>query len=97
VLVLLARYHVKAGHRAKVEDALTRMAAIVGTEEPGCRLYQVSRCTEPPDQLVLYEQYADGAALEEHRRTAHFRAIVEGEVLPLLEHREREVLELVIG
>lgn len=47
--------------------------------------------------LVLYEQYADGAALEEHRRTAHFRAIFAGEVLPLLEHREREDLELVIG
>lgn len=97
MLVLVARYHVRPGRRAEVEDALARMAELVAADEPGCRLYQVSRSTESPDQLVLYEHYDDQAALEAHRRTPHFRDIVEGEVLPLLERRDREVLELVVG
>ncbi len=95
--VLLARYQVKPGHREQVEQSLARMAALVARDEPGCRLYQVLRSLESDDELVLYEHYEDEAALEAHRRTEHFQEIVEGEILPLLERRDREMLELVLG
>ena len=42
--------------------------------------------------FVLYEEYVDEAALLAHRETPHFRALIEGIVVPALISREREVL-----
>jgi quinol monooxygenase YgiN len=96
MIVLVARYQVKAGMAGEVLEALTRMARFVKEQEPGCTLYQVNRSTENPDQLLLYEQYADQAAFEGHRQTSHFKEIIETTVIPSLDKRERELYELVI-
>lgn len=97
MIVLVARYHVRPGHREEVLAALARMAPAVAASEPGCRLYQVSRSLDDDDLVLLYEHYVDQAALEAHRSTPHFLEIVEGTVMPLLERRERELFELVLG
>jgi autoinducer 2-degrading protein len=96
MIVLVARYQVKAGMAGAVLEALTRMARFVKEQEPGCTLYQVNRSTENPDQFLLYEQYADQAAFEGHRQTPHFKEIIETTVMPSLDKRERELYELVI-
>jgi autoinducer 2-degrading protein len=97
MIVLVAKYHVKRGNGAEVDAALQRMAPLVHQHEPGCRLYQVSRSQENPDLLILYEHYTDAEALQAHRETPHFKEIIEGIVVPLLEKRERELYELVIA
>lgn len=97
MIVLIAQYIGKAGTGQDVEAALRRMARIVQREEPGCRTYQASRPVDAPDEWLLYEVYQDQEAFEAHRRTAHFREIIEGEIAPKLERRERRVYELVIG
>ncbi len=97
MIVLVARYYVKAGQGDAVEAALRRMAPLVAEHEPGCKLYQVNRLQENPDQFLLYEQYTDEAALLKHRETPHFREIIEGTIIPLLEKRERELYSLVIA
>ena len=97
MIVLIARYHCKPGQRDTVEAALHEIAPLVAEREPGCKLYQVSRSQEDENLLLLYEQYADEAALLTHRETPHFKAIIEGRIIPLLEKRERELYTLVIG
>jgi quinol monooxygenase YgiN len=96
MIVLVAKYHVTPGNQDAVVAALQRMAPLVRQHEPGCQLYQVSRSQDNPDLLMLYEHYADEAALRAHRETAHFKEIIEGTVVPLLEKRERELYDLVI-
>jgi quinol monooxygenase YgiN len=92
MLALIARYTVKPGHTDEVVEALRRMKPLVEAHEPGCTQYIAHR---DGDLVVLYEQYADRAALEAHRDTPHFAEIIEGEVVPLLESREREILEVL--
>ncbi|MGW0229831.1 putative quinol monooxygenase [Actinopolymorpha singaporensis] len=96
-VTLIAKYHVTAGHSETVQAALTRMAERVRAEEPGCLVYQANRSTERDDLFCLYEVYSDEAALIAHRETPHFREIVEGEIVPLLDRREREVYTRVAG
>lgn len=97
MIVLVAHYYGKAGQGEVIEAALKRMAPLVAEQEAGCMLYQASRSQENPDLFVLYEHYADEAALLNHRETAHFKKIIEGTILPLLEKRERELYTLIVG
>lgn len=97
MIVLVAKYHVKRGKSDEVAAALKKMAPRVKAEEPGCTLYHVNRSADNPDFFLLYEHYADEAALTSHRETTHFKEIIEGTVIPLLDKREREFYELVVG
>ncbi len=97
MIVLIARYQCKPGASDQVLAALQRMAPLVKAHEPGCALYQVNRSQESPDSFLLYEQYEDEAALQAHRETPHFKEIIEGTIIPLLEKREREFYTLVVS
>lgn len=97
MIVLVAKYHVKPGRGDEVAAALKKMAPSVAEREPGCRLYQANRSRENPDLFLLYEHYADQDALEAHRETPHYKEIIEGSIVPLLDQRERELYELVVG
>ncbi|TBL79072.1 putative quinol monooxygenase [Paenibacillus thalictri] len=94
--VLIARYTVKPGQTETVLEHLSEMGKKVRAEEPGCKVYKVHRPDGQENMLVLYEAYTDQMALEAHRETPFFKEIIEGKVVPLLEKREREVLELVL-
>jgi quinol monooxygenase YgiN len=96
MIVLTAKYFVKAGRGDEVEAALRRMAPLVKAGEPGCRLYHANRSAENRDLFLLYEQYTDQAALEAHRSTPHFKEIIEGTIVPLLDKRERELYQPVV-
>ena len=96
MIVLVVKYYAKPGQGNAVQAALERMAPLVKEHEPGCVLYQASRSRDDADLFLLYEQYADEAALQAHRETPHFREIIEGTIVPLLERRERELYELVV-
>lgn len=97
MIVLVAKYIVKPGQGDAVEAALRRMAPLVKAAEPGCTLYHANRAADNPDLFLLYEHYADQAALAAHRETPHFKEIIEGTIVPLLERRERELYSLVVG
>jgi len=97
MIVLVAKYHVKPGHMDDVAAALKRMEPLVKAHEPGCKLYQVSRSTDQANLYMLYEHYIDGEALQAHRETPHFKEIIEGTIIPMLDKREREFYELFIA
>jgi quinol monooxygenase YgiN len=95
--VLIARYYVKPGNSQAVREALEKMAARVKANEPACLVYNANIDPQNENLYCLYEIYKDEAALVAHRETPHFREIIEGIIVPLLEKRERELYEQVIG
>ena len=97
MITLVAKYHGKPGSGDVILNLLQKMAPLVKAQEPGCHLYQVSRSTDDPDSFLLYEQCVDDNALIAHRETAHFKEIIEANILPLLEKRQREVYNLVVA
>lgn len=97
MIVLVARYQAQAGQGETVAALLREMAPLVAAHEPGCAMYQACRSTEDRDAFLLYEQYVDEAALQAHRETPHFKEIIEGKIVPLLDKREREFYDLVVG
>ena len=95
--VLIARYYVKPGNSSAVRDALAKMAARVKADEPACLVYNANIDPQNENLYCLYEIYTDEAALAAHRETPHFKEIIEGIIVPLLEKREREIYQQVIG
>jgi quinol monooxygenase YgiN len=88
MVVLSARYESKSGFGDVVESALQEMIAFARQEE-GCIHYLIGRSKDNPDVFLLYEQYESESALTRHRETPHFKRLIEGKVIPLLEKRER--------
>ena len=95
--VLIARYYVKPGNSQAVREALAKMAVRVKADEPACLVYNANIDPQNENLYCLYEIYKDEAALAAHRETPHFKEIIEGSIVPLLEKREREVYQQVIG
>ena len=95
--VLIARYYVTPGNSQAVREALGKMAARVKADEPACLVYNANVDPQNENLYCLYEIYKDDAALVAHRETPHFKKIIEGIIVPLLEKREREIYEQVIG
>lgn len=86
---LIARWTAKPEHLDQVMDALARMTVEVEANEPGCLMYHSNIETDRPNVIVLYERYVDEAAFAVHGQTDYFKTIVLGEIVPLLEQRER--------
>ncbi len=97
MIVLVAYYHGLPDSGDAIEENLRKMAVEVKAAEPGCLLYHACRSQENSDFFLLYEHYADQAALEAHRTTPHFQSIIEGTIIPLLEKRERALYDLAVG
>lgn len=95
--VLIARYYVKPGNSQAVREALTKMSARVKADEPACLVYNANIDPQNENLYCLYEIYTNEAALAAHRETPHFKEVIEGIIVPLLEKREREIYQQVIG
>lgn len=85
--VVVARYRTRPGEQDTVLPLLDSMAA-ASRREPGNLGYRVHQGTEDPRAIVLYEEYATEADFTAHCATPHFREIVLGKVVPLLESRD---------
>ena len=70
---VVAVIRAKAGREAEFERAFLAMAAQVRANEPGARVYQLTRSRTEPRTYKVLEVYADEAALEAHRASDHFR------------------------
>jgi quinol monooxygenase YgiN len=63
--------------------------------EPGCVNYVAHFVEGEPATVVIYEQYADDAALEHHRSSPHFKEHAAGGLYPKMRDRQLERLEAV--
>jgi quinol monooxygenase YgiN len=93
-VVAYARWRAKVGEVEAVKTRAIQMA-VASRLEPGCLEYRVHQAAGDPQEFLLYERYRSVAALDAHRDTPHFKAIVLGEVVPRLELREVALLHEV--
>lgn len=84
VLTVVARIRAAKGRGDALAALLREQVAAVRQAEPGCLVYRPHRSTKDPDLFLFYEQYADQAAFDAHRRAPHLAAF--------REHREKEGL-----
>lgn len=61
--------------------------------ESGCLSYEVFQALDTPPGILLVERYRDEAALDEHRRSEHYQALVVQRALPLLAERRVDFLQ----
>jgi quinol monooxygenase YgiN len=87
-LLVVARWEAKDGQADKVADILSRFLP-EAQREPGAKLFLISRAKDNPAQFLFYELFADEAAFKAHQESAHFKAYIAGQALPLLANRER--------
>ena len=90
--VLIARMTAREGEQDRAAEIIPELAA-ASSAEPGNVHYIPHRDPEDPRVFVIYEQYRDKAAFEEHGQTDHFKNLAAGQLFPLMEERERNFYE----
>jgi quinol monooxygenase YgiN len=78
------------GIRANLE-ALT----MASRQEPGCVNYVAHFLADEPTTVLIYEQYADDAALDSHRASPHFKQHAIGGLYQYMKERHVENLVAV--
>jgi len=93
MITVIARWRVKHGH---LDDVLAHVAELraASLDEPGCLDYAAFRSVDAGDELLLVERYRDAAAVEAHRQSPHYGALVVERILPLLADRRVELLQV---
>jgi quinol monooxygenase YgiN len=64
-------------------------------KEPGCISYVPHFVSDDSSTVLIYEQYADEAALEAHRNTPHFKDHAIGGLYQRMRERSMESLNAV--
>ena len=72
MVVLAVTWMAKSGHEEEV-TGIFRKLTTASRQEPGCLMYLVHRHKTDPQCFFIYEQYRDDAALDAHRKSAHFQ------------------------
>jgi quinol monooxygenase YgiN len=75
MLGVVATIKVQDGKGPDFEGVFLRLQAEVRANEPGCKLYQLTRSQADANTYVVMELYADEAALAHHGGTDYFRSI----------------------
>jgi len=86
--VLTARMTAREGEEERALELIEQLAA-ASQQEPGNIHYIPHRSSENPRTFMIYEQYSDEAAFQEHGQTEHFKSIALEQLFPLMEERER--------
>jgi quinol monooxygenase YgiN len=83
MITVIAKMHIQAGKEGDAERALSEMIDYVRANEPGTRRYVLHRAIGDPTTLLMYEQYADQAALDAHGTSARIQQLF-GTLGPML-------------
>jgi len=89
---LVVRMTAREGEEERAAEIIPRLVE-ASRSEPGNQLYIAHRDPEDPRVFLMYEQYRDKAAFEEHGAAEHFKDLGLGQLFPLMEDRRREVYE----
>ncbi|WP_067687173.1 putative quinol monooxygenase [Nocardia jejuensis] len=74
MIAVIAEVHVKDGSGAEFESVVADLIEQIRANEPGNLSYQLVRAKSDPNEYRFFETYSDGAALEAHGKSDHFRA-----------------------
>ena len=72
MVVLAVTWKANPGKEIEVAETFRKLEEASRTE-PGCLMYVVHQHRSEPARFFIYEQYADDAALEAHRKSDHFQ------------------------
>lgn len=89
------RMSFNAEDREEIGETLRRLAQD-SRQEPGCVSYIPHSVVGDPDTVVIYEQYANDAAAEAHRQSAHFKKYAIGVLYQKMRERTREDLAAIL-
>jgi quinol monooxygenase YgiN len=92
MVILVVNLTMSAGHEKEITD-MFRQLQTATRQESGCLTYIVQRERENPRHYLVYEQYKDEAALEEHRNSAHFKKFATDGVFKFVTERRAEFFE----
>ena len=87
-LLVVAQWEAKDGEADRVAEILSRFLP-EAQQEPGAKLFLISRAKDNPAQFLFYELFRDEAAFKAHHESEHFKTYIAGQALPLLARRER--------
>jgi quinol monooxygenase YgiN len=87
-VVVAARWKVAPGQVGKVVEILGRFLP-QAQAEPGVKLFHIARGKDDEADFLFYEVFADEDAFAAHQASAHFKTLIVGEALPLLDDRQR--------
>lgn len=93
-LLVVAQWEAREGEGDRVAAILQRFLP-EAQREPGAKLFLIGRSRDNPGQFLFYELFRDEAAFKAHQESAHFKAHIAGEALPLLAKRERAQYSLL--
>jgi quinol monooxygenase YgiN len=95
MLSFTVRMRFEEGDREKVAEIL-RALTPASRQEPGCVSYIPHFVEGEPATVLIYEQYVDEAALEQHRNSAHFKQYAAGGLYQLMRERQLENLHAIL-
>jgi quinol monooxygenase YgiN len=72
MISVVATIKIKPGMEQEFEAVAKQLIAQVTANEPGCKLYTLSK-PETPQTYVFMERYADQEAVKAHRATKYFK------------------------
>jgi quinol monooxygenase YgiN len=93
-LLVVAQWEAKEGQADKVAEILRHFLP-EAQNDPGAKLFLISRSNENPAQFLFYELFRDEAALKAHQESSFFKTYIAGQALPLLAKRERAQYSLL--
>ncbi|HET7876937.1 MAG TPA: putative quinol monooxygenase [Methylomirabilota bacterium] len=86
--VIVAEFRTRPDRAEALGRVLDRQARNSVEREPGCLVFDVCQ-DEDPTKFLLYEVYRDRAAIEAHRKTAHYAQFRAASAPLILERRVR--------
>ena len=89
MLILVVNLTVAVGSEGKVAELFRNLESET-RKESGCIMYVVQQSRENPRHFLVYEQYKNEAALEEHRASSHFKKYATDGAFRFVEERQAE-------
>jgi quinol monooxygenase YgiN len=83
---VIAEWRIRPGCKSLVLSLLDRLE-LATRREPGCVSFHASVSRDDPLRLTLVERYVDEHAYRAHRGTPHYRTVVLGQIVQLLDDR----------
>ena len=93
---IVATIRVQEGKGQEFEGVFLELAAAVKANEPGCRMYQLTRSRTEPNTYKVLEIYDSEEALAAHRATEHMRAIGPRMAPAMAGRPDIEILDAVV-
>ena len=75
--------------------SILRELTVLSRQEPGCVSYIPHFVDSEPNTVLIYEQYADEAAVDFHRNSPHFAQYATGGLYQKMLSRAKEDLHVV--